>query len=46
MSDGSQTVDNGVNVEALIGARDALTKAPGGRAIQMACSLRMEERHA
>jgi uncharacterized OsmC-like protein len=28
MSDGSQTVDNGVNVEALISARDALTKAP------------------
>src|SRR6476619_5843789 len=28
MTDGSPTVDNGVNVQALLDARDALTKAP------------------
>jgi hypothetical protein len=28
MADGERTVDNGVNVEALLGAREALTNAP------------------
>ena len=28
MADAGKTVDNGVNVEALIGAREALTEAP------------------
>ncbi len=28
MTEGSKTVNNGVNVEALLGAREALTKAP------------------
>ena len=28
MADGNPTADNGVNVQALLDARDALTKAP------------------
>ena len=38
-------VNNGVNVEALIGAREALTACPRGRAIQVARGMRMEKRH-
>jgi len=37
------TVDNGVNIEALRGARQALTDAPR-RALPVACPLRVGER--
>ena len=32
-------IDNGVNVEALLGARDAFTEAPGGRPVHVARHL-------
>ena len=38
MSSSEQTVDNGVNVEALLGAREALTAAPEGAKFQWRAS--------
>ena len=38
MSSSEQTVDNGVNVEALLGAREALTEAPEGAKFQWRAS--------
>ena len=38
MSNSEQTVDNGVNVEALLGAREALTAAPEGAKFQWRAS--------
>ena len=38
------TVDNGVNVEALRGAREALTNAPRGRPLPVAGELRVGAR--
>ena len=38
-------VDNGVNVEALLGAREALTATPEAASFQLACDVRMAERH-
>ena len=35
------SIDNGVNVEALLGAREALTEAPAGSPIQVARHQRM-----
>ncbi len=40
------TVDNGVNIEALRGARQALTDAPEAGAVPVARSMRVGERHA
>ena len=39
MAQTATPVDNGVNVEALLGAREALTGAPRGRAVQVAGNL-------
>ena len=46
MADGEHLVDNGVNVEALLGAREALTNAPEAAQFKWRADLRMEEWHA
>ena len=38
--------DNGVNVEALLGARTALTEAPEAAQLQVARHLRLGQGHA
>lgn len=40
MSESASTVDNGVNVEALLGAREALTEAPAGAQFQWRASCK------
>ena len=42
----AKSVDNGVKVEALVAAREALTNAPDGGPIQVARGVRMEEWHS
>jgi hypothetical protein len=44
MSESESTVDNGVNVEHLVGAREALTEAP--EAAQFNFSASAKSRHA
>ena len=41
-----EQVKNGVNVDALLGAREALEQGAGSRAVQMARQLRVGEWHA
>ena len=46
MSTTDTPVDNGVNVAALLEAREALTAAPGGGAVPVAGDVQVGERHA
>ena len=38
-------VDNGVNVQALLGAREALSAAPEAAAVHLAGQLHLAQRH-
>ena len=42
----ARTANNGVNVDALIAAREALTATPAAAQFKWRADLRMEERHA